>query len=181
MTAQILPFTFKTKSVRTVILDGEPWFVASDVAAVLGYRDAHNAGRQLAEHQRGTHLVSTPKGGSQKVVIINESGLYRLVLRSRKPEAEAFSDWVTGEVLPSIRKTGSYVAPAFPARFLCASDPAGKVSMTPLSDTHCVVDATNLTNIETFLREFVDIDMMHRIAMVCVYRLSDRAMLKRLQ
>ena len=180
MTAQVLPFSFKEKTIRTVLIDGEPWFVAVDVAVALGYRNAPDAARHLDDDEKGTQIVRTP-GGSQKVTVINESGLYALVLRSRKPDARKFAKWVTGEVLPSIRKTGSYMAPAFPARFLCASDPAGKVSMMPLSDTHCVVDSTNLTNIETFLREFVDIDMMHRIAMVCVYRLSDRAMLKRLQ
>ena len=108
--AQITPFNFGTHAMRVVMRDGEPWFVASDVADALGYRDAANAGRILADHQKGTHSMSTP-GGEQRVTIINESGLYRLVLRSRKPEAEKFSDWVTGEVLPSIRKTGSYGQP----------------------------------------------------------------------
>lgn len=100
-------FNFGTHAVRIVVRDGEPWFVASDVAAALGYRDAQDAGRSLKPEQKGTQNVRTP-GGDQRVTIINESGLYRLVLRSRKPEAEKFSDWVTGEVLPSIRKTGRY-------------------------------------------------------------------------
>lgn len=101
-------FNFGSHSVRIIVIDGEPWFVASDVAASLGYRDASNAARHLKPHQKGTRNLSTP-GGEQKVTIITESGLYKLVLRSRKPEAEEFSDWVTGEVLPSIRKTGQYV------------------------------------------------------------------------
>ena len=102
-------FSFGEHEVRVVVREGEPWFVAGDVAVALGYRDAANAGRILADHQKGTQIVSTPSG-DQRVTIINESGLYRLVLRSRKPEAEKFSDWVTGEVLPAIRKTGQYKA-----------------------------------------------------------------------
>lgn len=103
----VTTFQFHTHTIRIVQRDGEPWFIASDVAAALGYRDASNAARCLADHQKGTHNLST-LGGAQSVTIVNESGLYRLVLRSRKPEALAFSDWVTGEVLPSIRKTGGY-------------------------------------------------------------------------
>lgn len=108
--AVVTPFQFHTHSVRVVIRDGDPWFVLADVADALGYRDAANAGRCLADHQRGTQIVSTPSG-DQSMTVVNESGLYRLVLRSRKPEAVTFSDWVTGEVLPSIRKTGSYGGP----------------------------------------------------------------------
>lgn len=109
VSAQSTPsvFNFGTHAVRIVVRDGEPWFVAADVAAALGYLTAKDAARNLSEHQKGGHILPTP-GGEQRVTIINESGLYRLVLRSRKPEAEKFSDWVTGEVLPSIRKTGQY-------------------------------------------------------------------------
>ena len=90
--------------------DGAPWFICADVAQVLGYRDASNAGRVLDDDEKGAHNVSTP-GGEQKLTIINESGLYALVLRSRKPEARKFAKWVTSEVLPAIRKTGSYELP----------------------------------------------------------------------
>lgn len=109
MNDSIIPakFDFHGHNVRIVMRDGEPWFVASDICKALGYRDTEKGTRNLGIHQKGTHPMRTP-GGTQTVTIINESGLYRLVLRSRKPEAEAFSDWVTSEVLPSIRKTGSY-------------------------------------------------------------------------
>ena len=114
MSAQIIPFAFHDHNVRTVLVDGEPWFVLSDVAKALSYRDACNAGRCLSDGQKAdTQIVSTSSGGTEQartVTIINESGLYRLVLRSRKPEAVAFSDWVTGEVLPAIRKQGFYMA-----------------------------------------------------------------------
>ena len=115
--AQTTPstFSFGTHAIRIIARDGEPWFVASDVAAALGYRDAANAGRILSDRQKAdTQIVSTSSNGAEQaraVTIINESGLYRLVLRSRKPEAAKFSDWVTGEVLPSIRKTGGYAKP----------------------------------------------------------------------
>lgn len=103
-------FNFGAHAVRIVVRNGEPWFVAADVAAALGYLTAKDAARNLSEHQKGGHILPT-LGGEQRVTIINESGLYRLVLRSRKPAAEQFSDWVTGEVLPSIRKSGRYEKP----------------------------------------------------------------------
>lgn len=88
---------------------GEPWFVAKDVAIALGYRDAANMTRNLKAHQQGTQNVSTP-GGVQVMAVINEPGLYRAVLKSRIESAERFQDWVTDEVLPSIRKHGGYIA-----------------------------------------------------------------------
>ena len=106
----ITPFNFNDSEIRLIVRAGEPWFITADVARVLGYRDANNAGRVLDEDEKGTHVVSTP-GGDQRVTIINESGLYALVLRSRKPEARKFAKWVTSEVLPAIRKTGSYSLP----------------------------------------------------------------------
>lgn len=105
--AAVTPFSFRDHAVRVILIDGEPWFVASDIAEVLGYRDARDAGRNLPDRQKGTQIVRT-LGGPQKMTIVSEGGMYRLVLRSRKPEAEAFTDWVTDEVLPSIRKTGGY-------------------------------------------------------------------------
>jgi len=101
-------FQFHSHEIRTVIKDGEPWFVATDIAEALGYRNAPDAARHLDHDEKGTQIVRT-LGGAQKLTIINESGLYALVLRSRKPEARKFAKWVTGEVLPAIRKTGKYI------------------------------------------------------------------------
>lgn len=101
-------FRFEDNEVRTVIVDGEPWFVARDVALALGFRDSLNFIRGLDRDQRGTHNVST-LGGGQTVAIVDEAGLYELVLRSRKPSARRFVKWVTREVLPELRKTGLYV------------------------------------------------------------------------
>lgn len=102
-------FNFRSTEVRTLVLDGEVWFVASDVAKALAFRDASNMVRMLDDDERGTRVVSTPSG-DQEMIIINESGLYHAVLKSRKPEAKPFRKWVTSEVLPAIRKTGQYVA-----------------------------------------------------------------------
>jgi prophage antirepressor-like protein len=92
---------------RVAMIDGEPWFVAADVATMLGYRMASDATRILKATERGTHRVRTPSG-LQEVNIISEAGFYRLVMRSNRPEADAFQTWVTAEVLPQIRKTGAY-------------------------------------------------------------------------
>lgn len=105
--SELAVFAFNTSAVRVVLKDGEPWFVAGDVAAVLGYRDAANMARNLDEDEKGTQIVST-LGGDQEVSVISESGLYAAVLKSRRPEARSFRKWVTADVLPSIRKTGGY-------------------------------------------------------------------------
>jgi anti-repressor protein len=104
----IQAFVFlKTKhKVRVVIAKhGKPWWVAKDVCIVLGLDSSQT--RRLADDEKGLYSIHTP-GVLQKVTVINESGLYSLILASRKPEAKAFKKWVTSEVLPSIRKTGSY-------------------------------------------------------------------------
>lgn len=93
-------------SVRVIMKEGEPWFVAKDVCDILQTRtnDTLNA---LDDDEKGYDTIVTP-GGPQQFAILSESGLYSCVLRSRKPEAKQFKRWVTHEILPSIRKTGSY-------------------------------------------------------------------------
>lgn len=103
----VIPFNFGKQQVRTLLIDGDPWFVAADIAAALQYRDSFNMCRNLDEDEKGTQIVST-LGGAQEMLAINESGLYAAILRSRKQEAKLFKKWVTGEVLPAIRKTGRY-------------------------------------------------------------------------
>lgn len=95
-------------SVRVVTSEqGEPLFVATDIASALEYRDAHNMMRNLDDDEKGTHIVST-LGGNQELSVITESGVYSAILTSRKPSAKKFKKWLTSEVLPSIRKTGGY-------------------------------------------------------------------------
>ena len=108
--SNIIPFDFNGASVRTITDgNGDPWFVAKDVADILGYRDATDATRGLDDDEKGTQSVRT-LGGDQDMIVISESGLFAAVLRSQRPEAKAFRKWVTSEVLPSIRKTGKYSA-----------------------------------------------------------------------
>lgn len=97
--------------VRVVIIDGEPWFVAADVCRILELDDVSKAVSRLDDDEKGTNLIPT-RGGEQSMLIVNEPGLYRLIFSSRKPEAKKFQRWVTHEVLPSIRKTGTYNLPS---------------------------------------------------------------------
>lgn len=103
----VIPFNFGKQQVRTLLVDGEPWFVAADISTALQYRDSFNMCRNLDDDEKGTQIVST-LGGAQEMLAINESGLYSAILRSRKAEAKRFKKWVTAEVLPAIRKTGRY-------------------------------------------------------------------------
>lgn len=100
-------FKFNSVKIRTAIIDGEPWFVAKDVCDVLGIANPRNATARIPDKNKGVRQMDT-LGGVQNISIISEAGLYRLVLRSDKPEAEPFIDWVTSKVLPALRKTGSY-------------------------------------------------------------------------
>lgn len=108
---EMQPYAFRGNDVRVTVVDGEPWFVASDVAKVLGYREAYHLTRSIDDEDKGPHNVRTP-GGSQQMTVINESGLYAAILGSRIQSARDFKRWVTSEVLPSIRRTGSYGTPA---------------------------------------------------------------------
>ena len=102
-------FLFNDQQVRTVVRDGEPWFVGKDVADILGYSDTAQAVRKrIDDEDKGVVEMTTP-GGKQNMVVINESGLYSLILSSKLPTAKAFKRWVTSEVLPTIRKHGAYM------------------------------------------------------------------------
>lgn len=112
MSTDLTVFTSPTgNELRTVQLDGEPWFVAVDVCLTLGITDSRKSVGRLDEDERNTVPVIDALGREQQTHVVNEPGLYSLILRSRKPEAKAFKRWVTHEVLPSIRKTGRYEAP----------------------------------------------------------------------
>lgn len=130
-------YSFQNRPVRTLTVQGETWFVATDVCAVLEHSDPSKAISRLEDDEKGATIVRT-LGGPQNLTVINESGLYALVMTSRKPQARAFRRWVTGEVLPSIRKTGSYArgnaearpvdaivipAPDRPTRFVIVAAP----------------------------------------------------------
>lgn len=96
--------------VRTIQQNGEPWFVGKDVAQALGYSQTAKAVREhVKDNHKGMSILDTP-GGKQETTIIDEAGLYSLVMRAKTEKAEAFQEWVTSEVLPAIRKTGGYLA-----------------------------------------------------------------------
>lgn len=105
---QMIPFHYGDETVRThTDADGQVWFVATDIARILGYKDASHALRGLEEDEKGLHNVET-LGGEQTLTIVSEAGLYTLLVRARVEAAKPFRRWVTHEVLPSIRRTGSY-------------------------------------------------------------------------
>ena len=120
--------------IRVMVKDGEPWFVGKDVAEVLGYSRARNAiSVHVAEEDKKDALIQGPLGGAQTMTIINESGLYSLILSSKLPQAKEFKRWVTSEVLPSIRKTGAYLTQDFCMRVLNAE---GTVTTTQIAQDY---------------------------------------------
>lgn len=108
-------FNFNKRSVRTMVLNDEPYFVVKDVAEILGYAKPRNA---IATHVDDEDKKDAPiqggLGGKQNMIVINESGVYSLVFGSKLPQAKEFKRWVTKEVLPTIRKTGRYSLPQTP-------------------------------------------------------------------
>jgi prophage antirepressor-like protein len=109
-TPRHLDFPFDAHNVRVIVLNDEPMFVLADLAGLLGYRDGRDAARLLDDDEKGTHKVRT-LGGEQDMLTCNEPGLYKLLFRSRRPEAKAFTRHVTHVILPAIRRTGGYAAP----------------------------------------------------------------------
>ncbi len=109
---QLIQFFYEgNKPIRSVLVNDDPWFVAKDVCDVLDIANSRDAVGRLDDDERG--VVSTDTlGGNQEMQAVNESGLYSLVLGSRKPEAKAFKRWITHEVIPSIRRHGAYLTPS---------------------------------------------------------------------
>jgi prophage antirepressor-like protein len=102
-------FQFNTQEIRVILKDDGPWFIAGEIAKALEYQDGPHLARLLDEDERGSfYFARGTSGGNPNMTIINESGLYHAIFLSRKPKAKEFRRWVTGEVLPMIRKTGRY-------------------------------------------------------------------------
>lgn len=113
MTTDLVQHAFHGQAVRVVTDEhGEPWFIAKDVCAILGIVNVADASSRLDDDERGIATTDT-LGGPQKVVTVSEAGVYGLVFVSRRPEARDFKRWVTHELLPEIRRTGSYGSPSF--------------------------------------------------------------------
>jgi prophage antirepressor-like protein len=111
MSNQIVPFDFNGSSVRVIEIDQAPWFVAKDICAILELENVTRACANLEADEKGSFTISKGTDGNPNVVVVSESGMYALVLKSRKPQAKAFRKWVTGTVLVEIRKTGKYEIP----------------------------------------------------------------------
>lgn len=152
--------------VRTIVIDDEPWFVGKDVAEILGYSQPSVAiSKKVDDDDKGISKMKTT-GGEQNTIIVNESGLYSFILSSRLPTAKKFKHWVTSEVLPSIRKTGSYNLPDFnnPAEAARAWANEYEAKQKLLTENKvmkpkaeyfdCLVDRNLLTNFRTTAKEF---------------------------
>lgn len=121
--SELIPFNYEDTKVRVLDVNGEPWFVATDVAHVLGIGESSRITRMVDDEDKGWHKVPTP-GGEQRMTIVNESGLYTALIRSNHPAAKPFRKWVTAEVLPTIRRHGMYATPETVDRMLADPDTA---------------------------------------------------------
>lgn len=121
----LIPFEYSGNEVRVVTIDDEPWWVAKDVCVILGLTDTNKALIALDDDEKCEHEQFS--GSGRKPMLVNEPGLYSLILRSRKPEAKQFKRWVTHEVIPSIRKTGGYQMPSYPEALRIAADTLEKL------------------------------------------------------
>lgn len=121
-------FDYNGAEIRVLTKDGEPWFVAKDICAVLGIQNVTQAVQRLEDDEHSMFDIGCSGGPERNVV--NESGLYALILRSDKPEAKKFRKWVTQEVLPSIRKTGAYLTPETLSEMLAKPENAIKLFET---------------------------------------------------
>lgn len=108
----LIPFQYGNREVRTIAIDGEPWFVLGDLCKVLDLTSPARVRERLRDGVSQTHPIVDSMGRTQQATIVSEAGMYAVILRSDKPQAGPFQDWVTGEVLPAIRKHGGYLTPA---------------------------------------------------------------------
>lgn len=108
-------FTYGEQRIRTAPINGATWWVLTDVCQVLGLKEPHRVAARLDEDERMTCLLNTGhagrRGRTQRLIVVNESGLYSVMLRFDKPEAKEFKRWVTREVLPAVRETGAHANP----------------------------------------------------------------------
>lgn len=117
----LTPFHFEDQPVRVLLIDAEPWFVLADLCRVLGLSQPNKVALRLADDMKGRNRIPTP-GGEQDMAIVSEAGMYEVVIRSDKPDAVTFRRWITSEVLPQIRRTGSYnAAPQLTGKQLLAA------------------------------------------------------------
>lgn len=175
-------FNFDALSIRTFNKDGEVWFAAADVCAALDITNPRNATARLDDDEKGVHTVDTSTG-KKDIVIINESGLYSIILTSRKESAKRFKKWVTSEVLPAIRKSGGYttaeevthqVKDAFRfGRWLMHFDSRGNVVMNPVQMGAVVINPQDIAGLSLLIGEHVPFELIPEIL-----RLANERVLK---
>ena len=118
MSAELVPFAYGETAVRVVMIDGDPWFVLTDLCKVLGLSNSTMVAERIDSDALNRTEVIDSLGRTQQTTVVSESGMYEVVIRSDKPEAVTFRRWITGTVLPEIRKTGGYnAAPAIPQTY----------------------------------------------------------------
>lgn len=148
MNNELLPFAFEDNLVRTILDENnEPWFVAKDVCRVLEIANHRDAVAQLDEDEKDAVGISDAIGREQETTIISESGLYALVFRSRKPQAREFSRWVRKEVLPALRRTGTYTL-AEQDKAVGPQAPAWLGSLSRVQRLHCLRLAVQARQLE---------------------------------
>lgn len=165
-------FSFESNEVRVIDRNGDPWFVASDVCKALDYAHVPHAMRMLDGDEKDVQIVDTP-GGPQQNSIINESGLYSLILRSRKPEARRFKKWVTSEVLPAIRQAGAYritsqsqanaLREIFASGNFLISHQNGNLVLNPVPHGHLVVDPTDPADLNNLIFNYVPLAQLWKV------------------
>lgn len=159
--SELIPFDFEGQAVR-VVANGELWFVANDICTALSIKNPRDALARLDDDEKGVGNADT-LGGNQEVSVINESGLYSLIFTSRKEAAKRFKKWVTAEVLPSIRKTGSYQMPT--------KDPA--LPIAPAARADQIVAASK--SFSSFTRAARTIGMERQQALIAANAATERA------
>lgn len=134
MKNNIVAFNYEEQQVRTIEKNGEPWFVGKDVADILGYTNTAKAIRDHVDDEDKLTERIVLSGQNREVIIINESGLYSLILSSKLPTARVFKRWVTSEVLPAIRKTGEYATPKVQQKRLGEVNSAARIIRQTLKE-----------------------------------------------
>lgn len=153
---QMIPFHYGDERVRAYEdEEGTAWFIATDVARILGHRDAANALRGVDEDEKGTTIVSTP-GGEQTLSTVSEAGLVTVLMRARVEAAKPFRRWITHEVLPSIRKTGSYSLPG--------------VAPAPNTEDPTLVRAKGLMELVALAKDVISPDYLEAKARIVLAR-----------
>lgn len=128
-----VPYYFQSEEVRTISIGNSPWFVARDICNILSLSNISMALERIPDTHKGINQIDT-LGGVQQMAIVSEPGLYRLIIRSDKPQAEPFMEWITGEVLPAIRKTGQYSLANHYEPFVPATEGTAAISVPRLEE-----------------------------------------------